>query len=101
MQDMRRELSAFFDDRYPGHSRRISSAVQLPNGWVLALSFEHVRDNRGGAYTRYYATRVKGTVVLGAEQARSETHRDRTFPDYRKAQAQIERWYRAFHEEAE
>lgn len=99
MSDMSRELSAFFDERYPRHERRISSAVQLPNGWVLAMSFERIRDNRGGAQTVYYATRVKNTVLIGQERAHSKNHRDRALPDYPRAKAQIQRWYKDFRDE--
>ncbi|WP_047865416.1 hypothetical protein [Rubrobacter aplysinae] len=99
MQDVSRELSAFFDDRYPGHARTISTAVELPNGWVLAMSFERVRDNRGGAHTVYYATRVKNRVLLGEERAHSGNHREVARPDYPRAAQQIEKWYRALRKE--
>lgn len=99
MSDMSRELSAFFDERYPGHERRISSAVQLPNGWVLAISFERARDNRGGARTVFYATRVKSTVLTGQERAHSRNHRERALPDYPRAKDQIQRWYKALRDE--
>lgn len=99
MDDMSRELSAFFDGRYQRHARRISSAVELPNRWVLALSFERVRDNRGGAYTRYYATRVKSRVLFGQEQAHTGNHHEIEYPTYPRARAQIERWFDAYYNE--
>lgn len=101
MSDISRELSAFFDERYPRHARQISSAVMLPNGWVLALSFEQRRDNRGGARTVYYATRIKSRVLLGEERANSDNHREIARPDYPRAKQRIERWFKALREEIE
>lgn len=101
MKDMGRELSAFFAERYPDSSRRISQAVELPDGWVLAISFERVRDNRSGVRTVYYATRVKSRVLLGEERAHSGNHREIARPDYLRAVQQIERWYKASREDAE
>lgn len=99
MKDVQRELSAFFNDRYPNNDREISKAVELPNGWVLALTFERIRDNRGGASTIYYATRVKDRVLLGEERANSENHRDIARPDYPRAMQQIEQWYKTLRKE--
>lgn len=99
MSDMSRELSAFFDQRYPKHARQISQAVKLPNGWVLAESFERRRDNRGGAYTIYYATRVKSKVLLGHETANTGNHREIARPEYPEVKQQVERWYKAFRDE--
>lgn len=96
MQDVDRELSAFFDDRYPGHARSISSASELPNEWVLALSFERVRDNRGGASTVYYATCVKSRVLLGEERANSGNHQEIAYRTYPKAHQRIQTWFEAF-----
>lgn len=93
MDDTRRELSAFFDSRYPRHDRRISQAVELPGGWVLAESFERVRDNRGGAYTRYYATQVHMEVLRGERRANTTNHRERDFRTSPEARQTIARWY--------
>lgn len=99
MSDMSQELSAFFDERYGNHARRISSAVELPNGWVLALSFERRRDNRGGAYTSYYATMIRSTVLLGEERAHTANHHEREYPTHPQANAKIQVWFEAFFEE--
>lgn len=99
MRDMSRELSAFFKERYPNSAREISRAVELPDGWVLAVSFERVRDDRGGARTIYYATRVKSRVLLSQERAHTGNHREIARPDYPRAAQQIEQWYRALREE--
>lgn len=99
MKDMSRELSAFFDYRYRNHARRISSAVELPNGWVLAESFERYRDNRGGAYTVYYATCVKNSVLLGEERAHSANHQEVAYRTYPQAHQKVQEWFEAFFEE--
>jgi hypothetical protein len=99
MRDISRELSAFFDDRYPNNARRISSAVELPNNWVLAESFERRRDNRGGAYTSYYATRVKSRVLVGEERAHTGNHYELEYPTHPRAQAQLQSWFDAFYNE--
>lgn len=99
MNDMSRELSAFFDDRYANHARRTSSAVELPNGWVLAESFERYRDNRGGAYTVYYATCVKHRVLLGEERAHSDNHQEIPYRTYPQAHQKVQAWFEAFFDE--
>jgi hypothetical protein len=66
---------------------------------VLAVSFERVRDNRGGARTTYYATRVKSRVLLGQERANTRNHEDVAFPDYPRTQQRLERWFRALRKE--
>lgn len=101
MRDMSREVSAFFDDRYPGHARRVSSAVELPDGWVLAFSFESLRDNRGGAYTRYYATRVRTEVVLGGQRPNTANHLEQAYRTVPEAQTWIRRWFEQLRRDAE
>lgn len=99
MADMRRELSAFFNDRYPKNARQISQAVELPNGWVLAESFERRRDNRGGVYTSYYATMVKSRVLLGEEGAHTANHYESEYPSHPRAQSRIQSWFETFYNE--